>query len=274
MPKNALPVDDLEPFESAFTLIGAAQASTARLESLVHEFRQQNKAEIVQRSDLAAGENIASVAYRERVSPEIRQTASSIVSDLRHALDHAIGDAAVATGPRDSKGVYFPICEAAPDFESEVKRKCREVHPDLIAYTRALQPYKGGESEILWMLSKLAGFGKHRRVLPLVFAVREIWVQAGSTLRITYSGHHATANKEIEIARGVSEDAEELGVSYKLIVNPDAVGRVSSGRETVASDFSDAVRNVVLGLKAETERIAGASSWQCNGYPNSSGSDP
>jgi hypothetical protein len=88
-----------------------------------------------------------------------------IVEHLRASLDYLGYEAAVLSGKREPKSCHFPIADTAAKLETDVigRGRCKDLPPDVLAYFRSLQPYKGGKGGgAVWVLNKLCNSGKHR----------------------------------------------------------------------------------------------------------------
>jgi hypothetical protein len=234
--------------------LSVAEAYIGDLEAALQGFRENNVIHIVQRTDADTGENIVYVRFENPVPAQLRQTASSILANLREALDDAMGEAAVQLGRTSAKGVYFPVCKDSTDFKGEIKRKCRKVDSALIDHCRTLEPYKHGKGELIWAMSALAGVGKHQRVLPLTITIESILIPRGSNLLPIKPTTHPNAEGEIAIAFGVSEADVKIGITDKIVVNSEVAGLSFQGNAEIR-DFLKISRGIVLGIKAETERI-------------------
>lgn len=88
-----------------------------------------------------------------------------LVEHLRAALDYLGYEAAVLSGKREPKSSYFPIADTAAQLETDVigRGRCKDLPPDILAFFRSLQPYKGGNrGGAAWVLNRLCNSGKHR----------------------------------------------------------------------------------------------------------------
>ena len=159
-------VDDLADFESSrFTLESADEALTDFRKCVKH-FTDQNIYTIVNRLDAKTGQKTFSFRFEERIPGKIRVLASRIVTDVKHSLDQALSDAAMALGRSDSNGLHFPIGNSQQNFEGELKRRCRNVHGNILNVIRKFEPYEGGNTSFYRFLS-LAGRAKHQRILKV-----------------------------------------------------------------------------------------------------------
>lgn len=247
-------VDNFNPFESSLFRIQSAKADVDDIEARLQGFRTTNGKNIIQRIDPDTGEHVLYVRFSQRVSTQLRRQATNIISEGRHALDDAMSDAAVQLGRSDGKGVYFPTCEGACDLEGEIERKCRKVDPAMLNFVRVLEPYKHGKGELIWAMSKFAGVGKHRSLLPLTPTITKIAIQVGGSLRPLTPAPYPNTDNEFAIAVGSPGSDEKIGIAYDIGVNAKAIGLSFDGNASIR-DIVGIAERIVLGLKAETERI-------------------
>jgi len=86
------------------------------------------------------------------------------VEHLRAALDYLGYEAAILAGKREPKSAYFPIADSAAQLETDVigRGRCKDLPPDILAFFRSLEPYKGGKGGAVWTLNRICNSGKHR----------------------------------------------------------------------------------------------------------------
>ncbi len=110
-----------DPFESAKLLIERAGEHVDDFKRKCDEFfKRKPYAQFVDTQSKPGKE-----LYKLRLTEEIPVRWSTIVADaisnLRHALDHAIGASARAAGATRLKAVYFPFCGDAGELESTIR---------------------------------------------------------------------------------------------------------------------------------------------------------
>jgi hypothetical protein len=80
--------------------------------------------------------------------------ASSIIEDLRSALDQAAFATAHAAGRTAAKSAYFPISDNAFELENVIKGRCKDIPQDIVTLFRSFNPYKGG-NDLVWTVNRL-----------------------------------------------------------------------------------------------------------------------
>ena len=147
-----------EPFESPKELLNGAKERIAELETFVQSVSQTRDYEIITHTDPNSREKVVKLRLKHKFPPKIRSMASSILKELRLALDQAFCEAAQELGRKDAKGIYFPFGKDPENIEREIEKRCRGVDRRLIDYCLTFKPYYGGDSDgVLWSMSSLAG---------------------------------------------------------------------------------------------------------------------
>ena len=95
---------------------------------------------------------VHTVQFGKPLSPKLPVLMRKAVGSLRSALDQAVYASAITLGSRGRLvSTNFPFADTAQGLEGEIKRKCRDVAPEIVALLRAFQPYQGG-NVTLWTL--------------------------------------------------------------------------------------------------------------------------
>ena len=89
-----------------------------------------------------------------------------IVENLRTALDYMIFELFVLNEPNLNEQVpQFVIADNKSSFEGQAKKRLRYLTDEQKSFVEQIQPYHG--NSLLALLRKLAGRGKHRRLLSI-----------------------------------------------------------------------------------------------------------
>ncbi|HML01806.1 MAG TPA: hypothetical protein VK487_00365 [Candidatus Bathyarchaeia archaeon] len=113
------------------------------------------------------------VYYLSKVQPTpicIAVIAGDAIQNLRTALDHMAWQLfLIGTGGAISnKHIYFPIADDATAYNSRLEKlRQKGVRTDAIRALNAIQPYKGGKDEKLWVLNELNNRDKHRLLVTV-----------------------------------------------------------------------------------------------------------
>jgi hypothetical protein len=133
------------------------------------------------------------IYYLSNVQPTSTRIAvieGDAIQNLRSALDHLawqlflIGTGGTVNGDQ----VYFPIANDATSYNSKL-RGLRGMKSDAITMFNAIQPYKGGKDDKLWVLHKLSIIDKHR-----------LLVTVGSAFQSLNLGGYMCANMQMNAA--------------------------------------------------------------------------
>ena len=159
-------IDELQDFESSHLTLDSVEEAIVDFCTQASLYTNRNVHTIVRRIDNKTNEQIFSFQFEERIPGKLRVLATRIVSDVKHSLDQALCDAAVALGRPNGSGLHFPIGNSLISFEGEIKRRCKGVQIELIEYIRSVKPYGGGNTALYCFLA-MAGRGKHQRILQV-----------------------------------------------------------------------------------------------------------
>lgn len=255
-------MDDLEPFESPKSLIQAANDAIAKLDDECTKFLDSCTYETVQRVEPSSGHILIAWRFHQRLPPYIRTIASSIVNDLRHALDQTVADAAVQLGRPNGKGVYFPFARTPADLDLEFKHRCRGVHVDLTAFIRRYNVHAGGD-DFLYSFGALSGPNKHQRILRLSRSSNAGILTVDDQNPLLIEGLiELGGNKwnelrnEIQIAKIAANGCYVANFSPQLEIVLGAGDPPLSGKATITLQAaSDKIEKIVLEIEAETGQI-------------------
>lgn len=106
------------------------------------------------------------------VPSAILTTIGDTLFNLRSALDQlAFALCDISGKPEGTlKRIYFPISESQEKYQTTGAEVRRLAKPAAIEVLDAIQPYKGGKADVLWVLETLNNIDKHR--LLVAAAVR------------------------------------------------------------------------------------------------------
>ena len=91
---------------------------------------------------------------------------AQIVEHLRIALDYMIFELSVLNEPNLNERIpQFVIADSESEFERQAKNRLRYLTDEQKSFVEQIQPYH--ENRMLSLLGKLAGQGKHRRLLSI-----------------------------------------------------------------------------------------------------------
>jgi hypothetical protein len=266
-------MDDFAPFESPKLLLDGAKTSITNFKPACETFIESCTYDIVYNKDPNTEQRIVKLRFHHRLPPKLRYAASGIVNDLRHALDQAACDGAIALGRQDARGVYFPFGKTAKNLDDEVAAKCKKVHPMLVTFIRAFGSHYGGD-DLLYSLSSIAGPNKHQRVLRMSLDSQgAVFGLSGQPWGMTTSGNDQIGiNKwnelrnELEFCRFGKAATGNIDVRPVLkVVLGAGEPPLSDPAPTVLDALASKVESIVLGMEAEVSRIRGLNAPSTSG---------
>lgn len=146
------------------------------LERDVTAFLCLNPFSDVREEEAATGDEV----YRVRISQEIPERWSADVGDvlhnLRSALDHLACELVKANGQPVTKETAFPISDDAVRFRNHLPRVLAGAGQAAFTAVENARPYKGG-NEDLWRLHQLDIIDKHRTIVPVCAAYKNLIVE-------------------------------------------------------------------------------------------------
>lgn len=242
------------PFENALHSIIEAETKLREVEGGEEIRRLVSGSRTFTRKNHGTKPEDLVIKLSDYVSKETRFLATQAFSDLRNALDYAFNDASVQLGGDLRKQYSFPIAHSPDDLENEIRRRCRGVDDRLLAFVRSLEPFKSGMSELLWLITKLSGKGKHKGPLILKPVVKWMFIEDGIDLSGDRPMPVMNIERELTLASGKVEQGQGVHVEFDLIIDTIELN-VDFDGEASFSSFVAKTKDVVLSLKSETERL-------------------
>ena len=117
-------------------------------------------------------------------SPDLSILAGDCAHNLRSALDHIVFQLAQChhNGPLPesaAKSVEFPIYTTKTAYRDQAPRKIKLLHPKVQEIIKAMQPYHGGDCDLIGFAHELDRIDKHRKLNLTVTGSKEIIATAG-----------------------------------------------------------------------------------------------
>lgn len=257
-------IDNLEPFESAETLIQAGNDGIEKFEIDARTFLSECSYSLVRKTEPRTGNQVLKFVFDRRVPPRLRHQAGSIINDLRHALDHGFADAAILLGRRDAKGIYFPFCKSANEIDQQIRNVCKGVDAELCDFAKNFQPYLGGD-DLLYVITSLAGANKHQRILRISYNA-DGFILDGDKLSAMVGPFELGLKEwneirnEITFARimpggYIGDDIKDYFTPDLTVVLGDGKAPLIDPAPAVLRVFASKVDSIIMGLKAEVARI-------------------
>lgn len=158
-------------FEGVWLKLDRAKQHIDDLEAAIIAFHRTNPYPVVTEDDPQTGKRVLKIKGKPRPVPNtIRLILGDAVHAIRSSLDHFAY--AAVENPPNLREVAFPIwggntVPTTDKFKAVAKGKMPGISKKLMEVVCALQPYRGGNEEILWLINELDVIDKHR-VLILV----------------------------------------------------------------------------------------------------------
>ncbi len=159
-----------------WNIINALTAKLERAEE--HIFDLQNRWDtfvnegsypVESKDDPNTGERTYYLGSVAPIPADIPLIAGDAVHNIRSTLDHLAHHLATIgrgkPGPFDD--VWFPIRESATKYQTSGAREVKAFRDDAIKAIDAVEPYGGGQREMLWHLHRLDITDKHRLLLTV-----------------------------------------------------------------------------------------------------------
>jgi hypothetical protein len=257
-------VDNLLPFESPKELIADCKERIADFEAACKAFVDSCSYEVISHRDPNTREEVVKLQFGQRLPPRIRTLLSSIMKNLRIALDQALCDGAISLGRKNAKGILFPFGKDPHNLDHEVTRRCQNVDQGLVDFCLSFKPYYGGDSDgVLWSFNNLAG-GTHQRSINVAIqsetpVLGEIIMAGCGPLKLVVNARWVELHNQVEIARmspGSELHVNKNGTVRLHVIFSDRANALSF-RPVIQTlhEICGVVDGIVLGIEAETARI-------------------
>lgn len=174
-------------FESAWLKLGRANKHIDDLEAVIAAFDSTNPYHIVVEDNPQTGKRVAKIGREPAPIPD---AVPLILGDAVHAIRTSLDYFAYAADPAKigKTKTAFPIWrnESVPttkELKSLIGRQIGRASEPLKKALLALQPYKGGNGEQLWLIDHLDLIDKHRLLLTIGTAYGGIAFDAAGLFR-------------------------------------------------------------------------------------------
>lgn len=170
------------PFTSSQIKLDRAKEHFYTLQTEIQTFLDSKPYELRIEEEPQTGD----LVYRVRVKAEppikLSLITGDIIHNLRSALDHLIYQLIVINGKTPNKNSAFPIYTRKADFDTDGHKKINGIGAAATTIIKAIKPYKEGNLH-LWQLSQLDNADKHRLIITVGSAHRNIIIDMAYALR-------------------------------------------------------------------------------------------
>jgi hypothetical protein len=251
----------VDPFESPKLLLEEARADIGDLIERSDAFFKAHPPTGIEEIDPKSGEKLVKIRQTSAIPGRIRTRATSVLNDLRHALDQATVAASLLLGAKGTDNVYFPFADSPVDLDHVLTGphgRCRKVPAALHPILKRFEPFptaathKGGD-DLLRILGRLSGPSKHRVILDIDLNLQGIHVETAKLMGAAMLGPQWDAKKkEVILFRVMPGGHVDYKISAPFFI---AFGKGPiSGQPAIGvlSALSDKVEKILSTIEAET----------------------
>jgi hypothetical protein len=167
------------PFYSAHIRIERAKEHLKDLESQIAQFFAEKPYAPAVENDPDGTHEIHKLQFTKRFPFRWRVLATEIIEHARASLDHATFGAHLAAGGDPNAGqVAFPFGDTPTNLENSIRRRSKNLTPEIQAFLRGLQCYKGGNGAGLYTLNDLCNLSKHALIAFMMGHAIDIEIRA------------------------------------------------------------------------------------------------
>lgn len=150
-----------------------AKEHIRNLESAIDRFLQSNPYEVICYQEPETNDRVFRVRILAQPPLRLSGIIGDIIQNLRSSLDYLAWQLVLANGGRPNERTGFPISKSANEFEAKGRGKIKGASEEAVCLIEALKPYAGG-NDVLWRLHQLSIVDKHRLLVPVGTAHRNI----------------------------------------------------------------------------------------------------
>ncbi len=162
------------------TKIERAKHQIGELQVAIKTWGDAKPYEVIEYSEIDTKIRVWAIEVRHDVPPVFAGILGDVLNNLRTALDYIIWELA---GGKGGSQLYFPISDTAKGFETKVHSMKNLVGDIVVKLLLTIQAYKGGSGHALWQLHELNRREKHRFLMPVGAAVRDITVDIAAQMK-------------------------------------------------------------------------------------------
>jgi hypothetical protein len=209
-------------------------------------------------ADVQRGIDVHKLKVTKSIPALLSRDVARVASDLRSALDQTGYATARANGNTRLKYTYFPFAASAPQIDSVIRGRCKDLPKDIVALFRSFKAYRGGD-DLLWSVNEIANGVKHRFIVPVGHGI-------GPTIIDHFKAEQLVEMKMPPQWDSVHDEIVFCTVKHGSYVNYDinlgfyvAFGDVEGVRGMhvipILKTMSDKVAGIIDATEAEARRI-------------------
>lgn len=155
-------------------------------EAATQRFFQTNPYEIVVQDNTHADQRQHVVVRADPLPASLSLILGDAIHNLRSALDHLIWQLVIANGGKPNRNTGFPIWDTKAKYKAGRPGNAQGISQSALKVLYGLKPYKGGNSP-LWTLHQLDITDKHRLLLAVFAAHRNVIIDFGASMRRAFA---------------------------------------------------------------------------------------
>ncbi len=246
-------------FAGPKSLLAGANEDINEREGQIRAFFDPEPYTLVIEHNRKTGFDTHKIKLTKKFPEKLSRLAAHIVADLRSVLDQAGFACATASGNTRLKQTYFPFARTKADINGVIRRRCKDLPPEIVTLFRLFNAYRGGDN-LLWALNAIANSRKHRVIVPIgqgtgggiaknfhcpgkikSFAFPPIWNTTKNEVVLCEVGHDLNTTYDLSIS------------FYVAFGEIDVVGGQPVDR--VLNTLSSKVSDILIATEAEAKRI-------------------
>ena len=154
--------------------IDRAKRHIIDLKAEIDAFHARDPYRVLSHEDSQAGQRVIRVKVIEEIPSSWGAAIGDVVHNLRSSLDLLMNDLVVMAGNQPHRSTQFPVGIEVKELKPSFFEKVRGAEPRTIKLIKRLKPYEGGIGSALWRLHELDIRDKHRLLVPVGAAHRNV----------------------------------------------------------------------------------------------------
>ena len=234
----------ISAFESPRLTLKRAKHHIRDLKEVVQKFTYEQPWTYLIDTESRAPKVVHKIKFHKLPPADMACVLFDAVNNLRAALDQIGYSAAIASGkikPWDTKFLFGDDAKAA-------KWKSKDLPLEIVDLFRSVEPYEGGNGQLLWAVNRLCNTKKHSQLVPMevtgAVATYRAWVPDGTPAGTGLGG-----------SNWMPDECELILMVVPPEIDPDLSGNFSF---TVSVDSVDLIRDkpIVMVLEGAAGSIA------------------
>jgi hypothetical protein len=228
----------ISAFESPRLTLKRAKHHIRDLKEVIKTFTNEQPWSYVIDTESQAPNHVHKIKFHKLPPADTASILFDAVNNLRATLDQIGYSAALASGKVKPWATKFLFGDEVKDL---AKWSSKDLPAEIVDLFRSVEPYKGGNGQLLWAVNKLCNTKKHSTLVPTMVtgavATFRAWVPDGGPAGTGLGGSNWMPNEHELILMVVPPE-----------IDPDLSGNFSF---TVSVDSVDIIRDKPIDLVLE-----------------------